>query len=185
MTNHDFVILRISIHSPLAGRDRFWWAWAISKKRFQSTRPSRGETAWRRALPSGIPHFNPLAPRGARPTRSGSWHARWIFQSTRPSRGETEDRREEDDGPEDFNPLAPRGARPGGEPAREHRDGYFNPLAPRGARHLFFSLAFTPSLFQSTRPSRGETAIRKVMESSLKISIHSPLAGRDPGTSVA
>ena len=147
------ILVVISIHSPLAGRDPHQSAQCVYQ-RFQSTRPSRGETAgtvWKRV--------------------------KSIFQSTRPSRGET--RRcdllgghaaisihsplagRDDEVPRSpglpsisihsplagrdsapwcrcsgtgyFNPLAPRGARrrPGrGPPPR--RD--FNPLAPRGAR---------------------------------------------------
>ena len=59
------ILVVISIHSPLAGRDPHQSAQCVYQ-RFQSTRPSRGETAgtvWKRV--------------------------KSIFQSTRPSRGET------------------------------------------------------------------------------------------------
>ena len=78
----------------------------------------------------------------------------------------------------------------------------FNPLAPRGARHKAKIVRSMKKLFQSTRPSRGETCHGKtlMMEENhfnplaprgarpepgilcgkgFSISIHSPLAGRD------
>ena len=123
----------ISIHSPLAGRD------------IQFSVPFRHRY-----------HFNPLAPRGARPLlmrdlerqESISIHSPLAgrdtrapiltpeeleFQSTRPSRGET----------------------------KESSD-----YSVRGT-------------FQSTRPSRGETKKTVAKKGPEWISIHSPLAGRD------
>ena len=146
----------ISIHSPLAGRDlrpgecrpcrsdfnplaprgarlSREMITGTEGKKFQSTRPSRGETlgGWVRVFAIRISihsplagrdgihnalgkiwysNFNPLAPRGARP-RAGREQRAVSY----------------------FNPLAPRGARP----ARASplcRQGDFNPLAPRGAR---------------------------------------------------
>ena len=100
------------------------------------------------------------------------------FQSTRPLRGATQ-------------PLSSRLLRP-----------YFNPRAPCGAR-LSARLSVTSAwifqstrplrgatvrrllpderhfLFQSTRPLRGATSSRRTTGSSLTISIHAPLAGRD------
>ena len=83
----------------------------------------------------------------------------WLiqFQSTRPSRGET------------TRTVRKARTRPN-----------FNPLAPRGARRFSKHKHVTAIIFQSTRPSRGETVfqIDKVGDA-VKISIHSPLAGRD------
>ncbi len=101
--------LSISIHSPLAGRDNKFLCLVMSS-RFQSTRPSRGETS-----------------------SSGNSSTAAVFQSTRPSRGET----------------------------------------------ALMTGADGPSTFQSTRPSRGETHACYSVCHCLKISIHSPLAGRD------
>ena len=56
---------------------------------------------------------------------------------------------------------------------------HFNPLAPRGARPITLSWSGLSVLFQSTRPSRGETPVKLRKTASQKISIHSPLAGRD------
>ena len=78
----------------------------------------------------------------------------------------------------DFNPLAPRGARPHDvhlySGARD-----FNPLAPRGARRAAAQATCIGGSFQSTRPSRGETVGSHIVTPAQRISIHSPLAGRD------
>ena len=55
----------------------------------------------------------------------------------------------------------------------------FNPLAPRGARPQAFLDVIFKTKFQSTRPSRGETACCTCPSILHTISIHSPLAGRD------
>ena len=83
-----YIVRRISIHSPLAGRDAFDSSAVTASNQFQSTRPSRGETMSFFIVFFLLSHFNPLAPRGAR-------------------RGEGREILPE----EDFNPLAPRGAR--------------------------------------------------------------------------
>ena len=153
----------ISIHSPLAGRDdkkpgtadpnadfnplaprgaRHRAMRTLSEScKFQSTRPSRGETVVMQ-VPSikqvisihsplagrdgsilgrenSAAYFNPLAPRGARPTATSRANAAAEFQSTRPSRGETK--------------------------------SYTSQLPTK--------------IFQSTRPSRGETGrVRKCIQ---------------------
>ena len=81
--------LQISIHSPLAGRDLRFSSVTCPSSAFQSTRPSRGETSCRPADSSRSPHFNPLAPRGARHSTPTAMATTPAFQSTRPSRGET------------------------------------------------------------------------------------------------
>ena len=110
----------------------------------------------------------------------------WSFQSTRPSRGETYV--PYDDFPaylHHFNPLAPRGARltrkfltDNGVPISIH-----SPLAGRDSAKRLNSK--TLILFQSTRPSRGETTHEVTNKAKIKISIHSPLAGRDRISSIA
>ena len=60
----------------------------------------------------------------------------------------------------------------------------FNPRAPCGARPLSFSKPFANSLFQSTRPMRGATAILNTKTEGGTISIHAPHAGRDEVSSV-
>ena len=146
MDNRSFFgMTMISIHSPLAGRDR-------------------GRI--RRPVPDG--DFNPLAPRGARRAAGHDRRAGRIFQSTRPSRGETwiglppdedmdisihsplagRDRPAGGDAEArgNFNPLAPRGARRGLSTVWHRRDD-FNPLAPRGARQQTVTKYFLQRLF--------------------------------------
>ena len=79
----------ISIHAPREGRDLPSWAiWAWNFL-FQSTRPARGATCRRQLCPGRQRHFNPRAPRGARPHRPGLPAVHDVFQSTRPMRGAT------------------------------------------------------------------------------------------------
>ena len=100
------------------------------------------------------------------------------FQSTRPSRGETRS----PSNPSDHRKISIHSPLAGRDASRlnallHHPD--FNPLAPRGARlQPTFKQALT-LLFQSTRPSRGETIAHFGGYAHQKISIHSPLAGRD------
>ena len=57
---------------------------------------------------------------------------------------------------------------------------HFNPRAPCGAR-LSLTRQKPPSgPFQSTRPLRGATTVRPFPAAGDRISIHAPLAGRDP-----
>ena len=100
--------------------------------------------------------FNPLAPRGAR-----------LMSMRTPMASPTH-----------FNPLAPRGARPG-QQTRRAAVHHFNPLAPRGARRDKTEQENKGNRFQSTRPSRGETGLYRIVGMPSSISIHSPLAGRD------
>ena len=130
-----FTVFRISIHSPLAGRDIKRGGGNVGIDVFQSTRPSRGETD-RRLTSTPIPtYFNPLAPRGAR--RCWSIPSGAIFQISIHS------------------PLAGRDAFAFQSIGSSEN---FNPLAPRGARRKPPERSAAPSGFQSTRPSRGETA---------------------------
>ena len=177
----------ISIHSPLAGRDG-------------------RETAFG----GDGSHFNPLAPRGARPCRIRGGNSALRFQSTRPSRGETvndvivqpvmdisiHSPLAGRDVPaaagcrgnnHNFNPLAPRGARPpfaliwcraimlisihsplagrdSGDRAWRWPDIYFNPLAPRGARLSWLrasdqNIDFNPLAPRGARPSGSATIV--------------------------
>ena len=147
----------ISIHSPRAGRDGDTTDFTVYNGTFQSTRPVRGET-FDTVL---VDYTN-------------------RFQSTRPVRGETGGTVRPPPKAPDFNPLAPCGARPDSQerhgtlktisihspragrdetraappPPRRH----FNPLAPCGARRACTAQTTPRSLFQSTRPVRGETA---------------------------
>ena len=102
----------ISIHAPHTGRDISYTPPLDWAAQFQSTRPIRGATRWRRYPNTAQQHFNPRAPYGARLAIA---RIRWwvvpisihaphtgrdyrfliffayliLFQSTRPIRGAT------------------------------------------------------------------------------------------------
>ena len=57
---------------------------------------------------------------------------------------------------------------------------HFNPRAPCGARHIATLDKSEMSIFQSTRPLRGATILSADPAPAESISIHAPLAGRDP-----
>ena len=125
----------ISIHAPLAGRDRIGGEKHAGRLKFQSTRPSRGATCGidlycrrKKSISIHAPLAGrdygllpgPLLPgrfQSTRPSRGATacWLARESsacpFQSTRPSRGATARLRAAGKYPRDFNPRAPRGAR--------------------------------------------------------------------------
>ena len=78
----------------------------------------------------------------------------------------------------DFYSHAPRGARQQVlAPDREGTDFYSH--APRGARPGFVVILNDLLVFLLTRPSRGATGILKDTVDDVKISTHTPLAGRD------
>ena len=169
----------ISIHAPLAGRDR----------------------RARRTLRQNL-HFNPRAPRGARPALSAKSIVGAVFQSTRPSRGATGWVTVISDAGDDISihaPLAgrdrfqsittdngsisihaPLAGRDGVIIGGREGTGLFQSTRPsRGATATpahFISADFT---FQSTRPSRGATGLAVQGTAPADISIHAPLAGRD------
>ena len=80
----------------------------------------------------------------------------------------------------DISIHSPLAGRDNLEPVHLHARKHFNPLAPRGARRPLLTLSGSSCIFQSTRPSRGETMYPGDSSAPGKISIHSPLAGRDP-----
>ena len=195
----------ISIHAPLAGRDR-----AIT------------------GTGTKLDYFNPRAPCGARRTGTPFLTTSTVFQSTRPLRGATPP-----PPPPPVDPTisihAPLAGRDKAT-VRETRSNFdFNPHAPCGARRLLLrprcrarqisihaplagrdsssSSASPPcSPFQSTRPLRGATKPSATVSTSLyfnprapcgarpsgplpcpqseAISIHAPLAGRDEVSSI-
>ena len=167
----------ISIHAPLAGRDKAYWR-----------------------ENSGGHNFNPRAPCGARHAVALNSAEQVKFQSTRPLRGATRaagrgaaldrisihaplagrDRYKEPTGylGADFNPRAPCGAR---LPVLSgtFRQINFNPRAPCGARRPCCATTRGYRVFQSTRPLRGATFTYATLKLLSGISIHAPLAGRD------
>ena len=80
----------------------------------------------------------------------------------------------------DFNPRAPCGARPAA-PSLPATTLAFQSTRPlRGATNITRNTKVLLSLFQSTRPLRGATCSLSHASQALVISIHAPLAGRDP-----
>ncbi len=148
----------ISIHAPLAGRDEYQRQYYEANREFQSTRPLRGATAYQRPVETGriISIHAPLAGRDAS-------HIAFDGRNSH------------------FNPRAPCGARHRAySPPRS--TAHFNPRAPCGARRSPSSGYLWDAAFQSTRPLRGATVPLPPQVQVLLISIHAPLAGRDPGT---
>ena len=123
----------ISIHAPLAGRDR------------NPSGPGRCSR-----------YFNPRAPCGARLRSSVSSLSNSGFQSTRPLRGATAFVGR-GSGVLDISIHAPLAGRDGYDPARGNPSVDFNPRAPCGARLLQVHALLVCGRFQSTRPLRGAT----------------------------
>ena len=145
----------ISIHSPHAGRDML-------------IRVATNETL----------DFNPLSPCGERQQAMfQQWHT-MKFQSTLPMRGETWTL-------EDFlqrgliSIHSPHAGRDPNLCTLSVPCSNFNPLSPCGERRFNHYINLVFRKFQSTLPMRGETDFDLYRVYKLKISIHSPHAGRD------
>ena len=126
-------------------------------------------------------HFNPLAPRGARPSLSSlSFKARFYFNPLAPRGARLRRQQYGVRSLRYFNPLAPRGARRAACPYPCWKQCDFNPLAPRGARPrrtLLYSFLHNISIHS---PLAGRDVVARGAASVPRwISIHSPLAGRD------
>ena len=134
----------ISIHAPLAGRDSY-----------------RGNAC------QYAKHFNPRAPRGARPFFFDVLLGTVKFQSTRPSRGATLAPPLRIGTPENFNPRAPRGARPVTKPMPLRRAIFQSTRPSRGATRSRPEFSASSLIFQSTRPSRGATLLPNILITSL------------------
>ena len=126
--------LHISIHSPLAGRDQLCLDLGHNLRRFQSTRPSRGETGVFIGLCKSrmISIHSPLAGRDDVVSSRRVVFLQISIHSPLAGRDPGAFRLSLFLGL-DFNPLAPRGARRQAGGVAGGPDD-FNPLAPRGAR---------------------------------------------------
>ena len=191
----------ISIHPPLAGRD---FALAVSSTPLGiSIHPPLAGRDPAPATPTRrCRHFNPPAPRGTgRMCRYHSSHSSRISIHP-PLAGRDPDCQGVGLIGMNFNPPAPRGT--GRVPCRGiWLITYFNPPAPRGTGPIVMPRCSNTVLFQSTRPSRDGTEnpnssdvisrqfqstrpsrdgthIQYVRHKVSDISIHPPLAGRDP-----
>ena len=191
---------KISIHAPLAGRDRHGYATALFEAISIHAPLAGRDRRWGWPCPARW-YFNPRAPCGARPLASPGVSCFCIFQSTRPLRGATFKPAPQPLDLVYFNPRAPCGARParhgGGRsifafqstrplrgatlspPRLADRRWDFNPRAPCGARLCPFLPIMGRAVFQSTRPLRGATRPHPAHSRKHLISIHAPLAGRD------
>ena len=128
---------------------------------FQSTLPLRGATSTSGGSIHSRINFNPHSPCGERRDARRYGFARVIFQSTLPLRGATR------------NPST-----------RPRNQQYFNPHSPCGERLCNAFDVASPQSFQSTLPLRGATSEYPVNGVPVEISIHTPLAGSDPSTSL-
>ena len=172
--------LVISIHSPRTGRDQRAVQWCRILYIFQSTRPARGETQldfWQRP-------FEVISIHSPRTGRDNNNIANELlelsFQSTRPARGETFLVIMDVINIYYFNPLAPHGARRRAGDTAGAGGVKISIHSPRTGRDLpARRLPRMLTVFQSTRPARGETAGGDAALGSQHISIHSPRTGRD------
>ena len=145
----------ISIHPPLAGRDKYGKQAIVDAVTFQSTRPLRDGTSRTGKLQNQSPYFNPPAPCGTGRESPMITNRRLQFQSTRPLR----------DGTYGVQMSAP------GFPFQSTR-----PL--RDGTRLDFSnsehhgIAIHP-------PLAGRDPLGGYIVFTTDISIHPPLAGRD------
>ena len=145
----------ISIHAPLVGRDQTDLRGVI-RETISIHAPLVGRDARRSEPHSSSVHFNPRAPRGARPHAAFMVMQDTLFQSTRPSWGATES----------FGRLG--------------HVGGISIHAPLVGRDDGTGAAVAAGLpFQSTRPSWGATKSDVVQGRRQCISIHAPLVGRD------
>ena len=190
----------ISTHTPLAGRDRQLVEVLAELDDFYSHAPCGAR------LPSRSPsgrwrNFYSHAPCGARLSKNSAKNWAWEFLLTRPLRGATEKHVKAAGQNSHFYSHAPCGARlilptPMLTPStflltRPLRGatgaaGYFPRRvidfyshAPCGARPLVVVRVIEKLLFLLTRPLRGATSTQALPCWVLKISTHTPLAGRD------
>ena len=148
----------ISIHAPREGGDDVAPLDVHHAEVFQSTPPARGATRKGR--------------------RSGEL-SQLPFQSTPPARGATHTGRRIEREPAYFNPRPPRGGRRCRICAGMQKIDNFNPRPPRGGRRRPRACCRSCSLFQSTPPARGATALINGVRSEVIISIHAPREGGD------
>ena len=127
------------------------------------------------ACPRGISTHSPRA--GRTPRCQASIRFAIKFQLTRPVRGEPADDATDAQGSR-ISTHSPRAGRTPLRLRRPQRVWDFNSLAPCGANRASCPRWRRRSKFQLTRPVRGEPSGIFVSPYSLKISTHSPRAGR-------
>ena len=176
-------IRRISIHAPLTGSDPFVPITAFHCGRFQSTLPLRGATLGRSISLTRflISIHAPLTGSDDRPPASCvpgaiSIHAP-LTGSDRDSRG-WEVRKS-------ISIHAPLTGSDRWASSLRGDATYFNPRSPYGERPCLLIDCEIQVRFQSTLPLRGATEMLAALRSQYVISIHAPLTGSDPRSSMA
>ena len=191
----------ISIHPPRAGRD-FCPSCGYAANGKISIHPPRAGRD--KNVVSAFVHkdISIHPPRAGRDEQFGGFVSMVVqFQSTRPVRGGTITSLHLARDRYDFNPPAPCGAGPAAPRYRPYTQ-HFNPPAPCGAGLPIVSMSGGHLGFQSTRPVRGGTLLRRLQSQvdldfnppapcgagrsqswtlswMQDISIHPPRAGRD------
>ena len=147
----------ISIHSPRTGRDLATVQDDYETIRISIHSPRTGRDAW-------VPHVLPPPENiSIHSPRTGRDHGLIMFRLRR----------------KHFNPLAPHGARLS-QCSFGFRITQISIHSPRTGRDVDSCGDFDPAtLFQSTRPARGETLFQGSCRHRIWISIHSPRTGRD------
>ena len=168
----------ISIHAPLAGRDRRTELRPPIGTYFNPRAPCGARRGYRQVQRGEGSDFNPRAPCGARliidiykkPANTISIHA--------PHAGRDYDGIAIVQEGKYFNPRAPCGARP---PPLDRlvRHGDFNPRAPCGARLIISDFAAAFAYFNPRAPCGARLGSCSGNARGEDISIHAPHAGRD------
>ena len=146
---------------------------------FQSTRPSRGETLRKNDhhRRRGISIHSPLAGRDAETVLGDGLTFDISIHSPLAGRDRGRVFAGSGRGISIHSPLA--GRDPMGSPRRAASSVFQSTRPSRGETFPALHRASAKTVFQSTRPSRGETVSALAWALGILISIHSPLAGRD------
>ena len=170
-------------------------------RRFQSTLPARGATAYLRRSRHPRLHFNPRSPHGERLVRGHGSVRRNQFQSTLPARGATREiiidaadmsisihaprtgsdvvqlkvvyRREK------FQSTLPARGATCKTCVRRWEPAYFNPRSPHGERRLSRRPGVRASDFNPRSPHGERHLFRALRRAHIVISIHAPRTGSD------
>ena len=145
---------------------------------FNPRAPRGARRRWRLVLYK-LQYFNPRAPRGARQRCSPCGVLCWLISIHAPREGRDLPQPQLFGLYHHFNPRAPRGARPLTHIRRQRMQRFQSTRPARGATAVRKAVRFLKTIFQSTRPARGAT--KRIAEPihNVSISIHAPREGRD------
>ena len=152
--------------------------WQRMIRRFQSTLPARGATAFLRTASTESRYFNPRSPHGERPPCSFCARRSSEFQSTLPARGATALCCVGGDAT-DISIHAPRTGSDRMLDNQIARTFDFNPRSPHGERHVIFPPRAFPADFNPRSPHGERHFAIAVSRSDSRISIHAPRTGSD------